>query len=73
MTEKQSGTAASDRASHSSPGGANPSSAEAWPVRYSTPRLKKFGTLTELTLSGTASGNFETNLLTKKYKPKPKS
>lgn len=44
-----------------------------WPATYTTPRLKKFGTLTELTLSGTASGNFETNILTRKFKPKPKS
>lgn len=47
--------------------------ASMWPTTYATPRLKKFGTLTELTLSGTASGNFETNILTRKFRPKPKS
>lgn len=49
------------------------SGSTAWPETYSAPRLRKFGTLTQLTLSGTQSGNFEMNLLTKKYKPKPKS
>lgn len=43
------------------------------PPTYATPRLERFGTLTELTLSGTTTGNFETNVLTKKYRPKPKS
>jgi hypothetical protein len=47
--------------------------ASTWPANYAPPRLKKFGTLTELTLSGTASGNFETNILTRKFRPKPKS
>lgn len=44
-----------------------------WPEYYSTPRLDTFGTLTQLTLSGTATGNFETNALTRKFRPKPKS
>lgn len=46
---------------------------EGWPAVYATPELKRFGTLTELTLSGTKSGSFETGVLTAKYKPKPKS
>jgi hypothetical protein len=44
-----------------------------WPECYSSPRLDTFGTLTQLTLSGTATGNFETNVLTRKYRPKPTS
>jgi hypothetical protein len=43
------------------------------PPTYTTPRLERFGTLTELTLSGTTTGAFETNALTKKYRPKPTS
>jgi hypothetical protein len=70
MTDKQSGPGNPAPLQESAP---QQSQSAAWPEAYSTPRLKKFGTLTQLTLSGTASGNFEMNLLTKKYKPKPKS
>jgi hypothetical protein len=70
MTDKQSGTG--NPSPSQEPATLEPPTST-WPETYSTPRLKKFGTLTQLTLSGTQSGNFEINLLTKKYKPKPKS
>lgn len=52
---------------------AAPSSALVWPESYSTPRLQRFGTLTELTLSGTQDGIVENNIFTQKYRPKLKS
>lgn len=70
MTGKHFGPAESSVTSRDA---ASDTSPETWPEVYATPQLKRFGTLTELTLSGTKSGNFETNVLTAKYKPKPKS
>lgn len=70
MTEKPSGRGNPAPSPASAPQQGHSAS---WPETYAPPRLKKFGTLTQLTLSGTASGSFEVNLLTKKYKPKPKS
>ena len=79
MTDEQSGTRKPlvlphpARGDASSPASSASPAALVWPASYSTPRLQKFGTLTELTLSGAATGNFETNLLTQKFRPKPKS